>query len=330
MLRPTRSTLRILVPIVFTVLLAIAGAQQPSFDCSRATTWAEHAICDTADLAALDVEIAAAYARLREALPEAASERLRDEQRAWLAERDACEGDGDGPGCLLDALSFRALYLNSQVILDAPPDCDTTLAEDGATFATRYELSTLSLVQALYHWADCRRLRTAAELAAGGAGDEDIAAIEGIREGLGLMVTAWLGFDSLAAGGGTMFGIFAADRNRDSETFLAELAATLTTPDGDGRRSGEQAATSELEELRLRLGVRADFLHGPEFRIIFDENDDTLAHWRDAQANHRAGLELALAQLEGRSEPFAEALLAYLDETLGVRLELLKEIVGGD
>ncbi|MGJ8546759.1 MAG: lysozyme inhibitor LprI family protein [Sulfitobacter sp.] len=70
-----------------------AEAQGPSFDCARAGTPAEHAICASPELSQKDQVISALYTDLRRALGERAKERLIPEQRAWIAERNACGGN---------------------------------------------------------------------------------------------------------------------------------------------------------------------------------------------------------------------------------------------
>jgi len=65
----------------------------PSFDCQKATTAVEHAICNDPQLAALDGELDAAYQEARSILNNDEKRVLRDAQRAWLKVRDACEAD---------------------------------------------------------------------------------------------------------------------------------------------------------------------------------------------------------------------------------------------
>ncbi len=66
---------------------------QPSFDCTRASTVVEHAICNDPQLAALDGRLSTAYLAAREGMTGSQRTELRDVQRAWLAERNACEND---------------------------------------------------------------------------------------------------------------------------------------------------------------------------------------------------------------------------------------------
>ena len=80
---------------------------RPGFDCDRAQSLVEHALCDEPGLARLDVTLNEAFAAHRDALgaPERAS--LRDEQRAWLGRRDACASDPWPIECLRREISAR-------------------------------------------------------------------------------------------------------------------------------------------------------------------------------------------------------------------------------
>jgi uncharacterized protein YecT (DUF1311 family) len=61
----------------------------PSFDCSKAATPVEKAICRDAELAKLDKELSQLYAKVLETQ----GEKVKESQRAWLAERDKqCKG----------------------------------------------------------------------------------------------------------------------------------------------------------------------------------------------------------------------------------------------
>ncbi|HEY6816425.1 MAG TPA: lysozyme inhibitor LprI family protein [Croceibacterium sp.] len=71
------------------LLQLAAAAAAPSFDCAKAHSAVEHAICADAALAELDREEARIY-RLARAAPEANRDALRDRQRRFLAERDSC------------------------------------------------------------------------------------------------------------------------------------------------------------------------------------------------------------------------------------------------
>jgi uncharacterized protein YecT (DUF1311 family) len=99
----------------------------PSFDCVRATTPIERAICADASLAALDAELGEAYAAARQRVPTPERERLRAEQRAWIRERAARCGDPVDVACLRAALIERRVALEQGAALMAPADPDAGL-----------------------------------------------------------------------------------------------------------------------------------------------------------------------------------------------------------
>ena len=77
-----------------------------SFDCAKAGTAVEKAICGNVALARLDRELAAAYgSKLKYAADDAARDTIRSAQRAWIKQRDAaCGGSAD---CLADMYKAR-------------------------------------------------------------------------------------------------------------------------------------------------------------------------------------------------------------------------------
>lgn len=76
---------------VCTLTAPVTAAERPSFDCSKAASASEHAICANDRLARLDRAIADAFVELRRN-PDLAEE-LPKEQTAFLARRDACGAD---------------------------------------------------------------------------------------------------------------------------------------------------------------------------------------------------------------------------------------------
>jgi len=80
---------------------------RPSFDCSKATSPTERAICSDRNLAGWDRSISDAYSD--HVKNGGDSEAVRTEQRGWLAERDACAAD---KACILDKMQLRALNLS--------------------------------------------------------------------------------------------------------------------------------------------------------------------------------------------------------------------------
>jgi uncharacterized protein YecT (DUF1311 family) len=76
-----------------------------SFDCQKAGTATEKAICSNIPLARLDRSLADSYAQaLSWASDDAEKTRIRDAQRTWIGERNACGGD---IGCLTSAYDAR-------------------------------------------------------------------------------------------------------------------------------------------------------------------------------------------------------------------------------
>lgn len=95
-----RSVARHMPAALAALLLAGAAATTlsaaeagPSFDCTRAHTRVDRAICATPRLAVLDGLLGRDYARSSEALPPGERACLAADQKAWLAQRDACDSD---------------------------------------------------------------------------------------------------------------------------------------------------------------------------------------------------------------------------------------------
>lgn len=100
-----------------------------SFDCAKAATPFEHAICDNADLSAADERLARTYATAIGGLSETALDELRGDQREWLdyAQR-ACTRDAEpmvsgsyderGLFCLNDLFDSRSRVLETSRMMD--------------------------------------------------------------------------------------------------------------------------------------------------------------------------------------------------------------------
>ncbi|NKN31950.1 DUF3298 domain-containing protein [Marichromatium bheemlicum] len=73
------------------LLPPLAGAA--GFDCDRASTPVEHAICTDTELDALDARLADHYRAAQAGRPPAEREALRQAQRRWLAARNRCGPD---------------------------------------------------------------------------------------------------------------------------------------------------------------------------------------------------------------------------------------------
>lgn len=104
---------------------AFAQNAQPSFDCAKAETPVEHAICESPSVAAIDADMAVSYS---EALRKSADpETLRREQRDWAAQRgpacgimpgaddDVAEVSDEALSCLTDLYQARFAQLADPV-----------------------------------------------------------------------------------------------------------------------------------------------------------------------------------------------------------------------
>lgn len=105
------------IPVAALLLLPLPAIAQPSFDCARARAWDERLICAQADLAELDRRIAAAWRAATDRAAPDQRARLQAEQRAWLAERRACEGPAarEAESCVRRLMRARARDLEAAV-----------------------------------------------------------------------------------------------------------------------------------------------------------------------------------------------------------------------
>ncbi|MGU3664731.1 lysozyme inhibitor LprI family protein [Methylobacterium sp. A49B] len=99
-------------PLVLALsLAALAGAspaRAASFPCAKAAAPDEAAICGHLPLNDRDVEMATRFEILKSVLPMGGQAKLRDDQEAWLKERQACGGD---VACLTAAYDARLKVL---------------------------------------------------------------------------------------------------------------------------------------------------------------------------------------------------------------------------
>jgi uncharacterized protein len=77
-------------------LVAVLFQPASAFDCSKAKTAVETAICATPDLKARDDDLAAAYAALKAVLPPLEQKMLMRSQRRWIARRENCSDSVNG------------------------------------------------------------------------------------------------------------------------------------------------------------------------------------------------------------------------------------------
>jgi uncharacterized protein len=109
---------------------AAVAQDGPTFDCAKAEHEAEIAICENADLAALDRRLADVYgaaldsAGALDAGAEAAVAELKTYQRGWIGGRDECWQSDDVAGCVRDAYLRREGELVATWMLAEPVGTD--------------------------------------------------------------------------------------------------------------------------------------------------------------------------------------------------------------
>ncbi|UOS98243.1 lysozyme inhibitor LprI family protein [Xanthomonas arboricola] len=98
------------------LLLGAGGAWAASFDCKQARTAVEKRLCAVPALGNLDDQLDESYRALLESTPRTAVAGVRDQQRAWLRQRNACAQDAKPDGCLQHTLTARADVLAKALV----------------------------------------------------------------------------------------------------------------------------------------------------------------------------------------------------------------------
>ncbi|MCW5733586.1 MAG: DUF3298 domain-containing protein [Enhydrobacter sp.] len=124
------------------LLWSVAAAAQPSFDCAKASTVVERAICADAKLAQLDREMATAYDTLWGRLTGPARDHLAQDQLRWLANRTtACTGIAeDVARCVRQRYVSRIATLQAESEGPYPFVSEQALVRSGKVRTTRYEI----------------------------------------------------------------------------------------------------------------------------------------------------------------------------------------------
>lgn len=99
------------------LFLAAHVSAQPSFDCARASTATEKAICASPVLSQLDRQLADSYGAARSGVSSAQADAVRRDQIAWIGVRDGCGGDA---ACLEAQMRNRLLVLQASGAAVAP------------------------------------------------------------------------------------------------------------------------------------------------------------------------------------------------------------------
>lgn len=98
--------------LAFVPLTIAASADAASFDCAKAATPTEHAICDNPQLSHLDDQTAGLYySFISSGRPADKVDAVKKEQAGFLTRRDAC---GANYNCLIDAYTSQIMYLKAE------------------------------------------------------------------------------------------------------------------------------------------------------------------------------------------------------------------------
>ncbi|CAD7384514.1 lysozyme inhibitor LprI family protein [Xanthomonas arboricola] len=98
------------------LLLGAGGAWAASFDCKQAGTAVEKRLCAVPALGNLDDQLDESYRALLDTTPRGAVAGVRDQQRAWLRQRNACAQDAKLDDCLQHTLTARADVLAKALV----------------------------------------------------------------------------------------------------------------------------------------------------------------------------------------------------------------------
>lgn len=122
------------------LLWSVAAAAQPSFDCAKASTVVERAICADAKLAQADRDLATVYGALWGRLTGAARDHLAQDQLRWLANRaKACTGVAeDVARCVRQRYVSRIATLKAESEGPYPFVSEQALVRSGKVGTTRY------------------------------------------------------------------------------------------------------------------------------------------------------------------------------------------------
>jgi uncharacterized protein len=97
--------MRTAIAINVLCLFLIPSACAATFDCNKASTFAEKVVCSDSRITAMDDELGRLYKEALAISPQ--KEALKTEQKAWLASRDRCQDSN----CIMKAYSDRIAAL---------------------------------------------------------------------------------------------------------------------------------------------------------------------------------------------------------------------------
>ena len=110
------------------LLMSSANADNgPSFDCSKARTKTEHTICNSAELANIDLNHSTIYKKVSQTLSDKDADKLQKEQRVFLKSRSKCSDD---VLCLVDLYKNRTLQIQTDYSRSTNVDKEIIFSKD--------------------------------------------------------------------------------------------------------------------------------------------------------------------------------------------------------
>ncbi|NLU15211.1 lysozyme inhibitor LprI family protein [Serratia liquefaciens] len=101
--------MKTLTALLFTALLSVPAVQAASFDCAKAVSADEKAICASRTLSDKDVEMATKYQFLQGLFAMGVRGEMQDQQQRWLEQRKLCGSDAN---CLVASYQTRIAELD--------------------------------------------------------------------------------------------------------------------------------------------------------------------------------------------------------------------------
>ena len=113
-------TMRPLILAVAATCLSAGTASAAAFDCTKAATATEYAICDNPEISTLDEQTAGLYYTLVSsgALKPAQLNKVKNDHTKFMSRRNSC---GANYQCLIDAYTAEVSYLKDATPPPPPP-----------------------------------------------------------------------------------------------------------------------------------------------------------------------------------------------------------------
>lgn len=107
--------------ILALLALVLTATPAAAFDCAKASTVVEKAICASPDLKTADDALAAAYSQVKALTPEASQKMLARSQRRWIAERERnCPTSETGLDACIGAMTGERVKLFNGAAVSGP------------------------------------------------------------------------------------------------------------------------------------------------------------------------------------------------------------------